>query len=65
MNSAEADTTRMTLPPCVTCKHRDTFGPTCTAFPFGIPHAILTGENQHRTPYPGDHGITWAPEDVL
>lgn len=29
----------------------------CRAFPDGIPKEIWTGENPHKTPYPGDGGI--------
>jgi len=29
----------------------------CAAFPSGIPQPILDGKNDHRTSYPGDHGI--------
>jgi len=29
----------------------------CEAFPKGIPEAILSGENSHNRPYPGDGGI--------
>lgn len=47
-------------PSCARCVHRS--GPTtCRAFPDGIPHAILTGEHDHKTPYPGDHGVQFSP----
>jgi hypothetical protein len=45
---------------CLECKHY-TGVLTCAAYPAGIPEAILTGEHDHRQPYPGDQGITFAP----
>lgn len=29
----------------------------CEAYPDGIPEELLTGEESHREPYPGDRGI--------
>ena len=46
-------------PVCLECKHLiEDLGPMrCKAFPDGIPDAIWRGNNDHKKPYPGDHGI--------
>ena len=46
-------------PVCLKCEHFfDEKGPLkCEVFPEGIPEEIATGENKHKKPYPGDHGI--------
>jgi hypothetical protein len=52
------------LPQCVVCKHfnaDDASQNACSAFPSGIPGAILDNEVDHREPVDGDNGIQWAP----
>jgi len=47
-------------PTCAGCKHFNYIDPrarVCDAFPDGIPEVIWIGKNDHRKPYPGDHGI--------
>jgi hypothetical protein len=36
-------------------------GRVCTAFPKGIPDEIWKGDNDHKRPYTGDHGIKLEP----
>lgn len=45
---------------CVSCLHKWR-GPVCEAYPDGIPEVILNGNVDHKTPYPGDHGLTYLP----
>ena len=45
-------------PVCSFCAHQDLdVARRCAAFPGGIPLPIWLGEDDHRLPYPGDHGI--------
>lgn len=52
---------------CTKCKHYrpgdGEAGRTCAAFPKddSIPLEIWTGKNNHREPFPGDHGIQFEP----
>jgi len=36
-------------------------GPTCAAFPDGIPQGIWDNKVDHRVPIAGDHGIVFEP----
>lgn len=61
MSTLERDRPRYTtVGICDSCRHRRD-ATTCAAFPRGIPVAILTGDADHRKPYPGDHGIRYEP----
>lgn len=49
--------------PCLHCRHIVQY-PLCKAFTHkarGIPMEIRLGKNDHRHPYPGDHGIQFEP----
>jgi hypothetical protein len=53
---------QVVISPCLTCRWKASQGAVCTAFPQGIPLAILDSRHDHRTPYPGDQGILYAEE---
>ncbi len=50
---------------CSQCERILKDGITCKAFPDGIPDVILTGEFDHRKPFPGDNGIQFEPKEVI
>jgi hypothetical protein len=50
---------------CTLCAHWAPDGSgtqTCAAFPVGIPDEIWWNRADHRKPFPGDHGVRWAPD---
>lgn len=48
---------------CLYCKHLISgTEEKCDAFPDGIPYEIWKGDNDHKKPYPGDHGIQFEPK---
>jgi len=49
-------------PLCLSCVHRHEDARYCDAFPEGIPQVIIRNGHDHREPYPGDRGITYAPK---
>jgi hypothetical protein len=64
LDSEHHETEVIFSPVCAYCRHLDPSGePRCTAFPDGIPQPIWVGDNDHRRPYPGDHGIRFEPLD--
>lgn len=50
-----------TISQCASCVHKHADGPTCLAFPRGIPDIILLNRFDHRNAYPGDSGIRYEP----
>lgn len=52
----------MSMPQCFMCRHY-TQELKCRAFPRGIPKRILSGEFDHRRPYPKQgNDILYAPK---
>lgn len=50
-------------PQCLDCRRFRNDGDwTCTAFPEGIPDAIVTNQHDHREPYDGDDGLLFSPK---
>lgn len=50
-------------PVCSFCRRQGEDLYTCEAFPAGIPDEIWFGRHDHKTPYPGDNGVTFERKD--
>lgn len=48
---------------CLNCRNFNRKGPgfSCSAYPFGIPYDIRSGDTAHDLPIAGDNGIQWLP----
>lgn len=58
--------TSLVMPICMGCRHLTDdagWGYRCTAFPSGIPDAIIQSQVDHREPIEGDRGIRFEPTD--
>ena len=59
--SPRAETVQPVSDQCLSCaNHFDSMWG-CSAYPQGIPDAILLAKHDHREPYPGDKGIRYKP----
>lgn len=49
---------------CGTCGRKRPNGPTCDAYPFGIPLDIALNRVRHDRPVKGDLGLQWEPREA-
>lgn len=59
--------THPAMPQCFSCGHSPRWlgkwgRYACTAYPDGIPQAIIDNRYDHRQPQAGDRGLRWTPK---
>lgn len=63
LDKEHANSVAAASPTCFFCRHhedREISERACSAFPDGIPLEIWNGQNDHKSPYPGDNGIRFT-----
>lgn len=61
----EAVATQPISEQCLACQHNNPDILTCSAYPDGIPHDILSGGFDHTKPHEGDNGVRYEAQEGL
>lgn len=62
--SGRDSTTPKNVTPCARCVNLVPYTLTCLAFARRIPASILSGDNDHTQPFPGDNGIQFEERNA-